>query len=186
MSARDGCICCLHHKNFKPDQSNKPSVLSSLFARLGLFLTNKCVQLVVMLVTVIFLAIGIWGTMSLTQVRSRRGPGSSRDKTRVDICRSTNLSGFSRPIQKLPNGLKWRIVSTLNSESQATLWSRKSTFPRSLTILICWWTDWALLPSTTRLAAWRSTAKLGLGTPASGNFINDSTSFLFPAVFQGK
>ena len=106
MSARDGCICCLHHKNFKPDQSNKPSVLSSLFARLGLFLTNKCVQLVVMLATVIFLAIGIWGTMSLTQVRSRRGPGSSRVKTGVDICRSTNLNGFSRPIQKLPNGLK--------------------------------------------------------------------------------
>ena len=70
MSARDGCICCLTHKNFKPDQSHKPSILSSLFGRLGLLLTNKCVQLAVMLATTVFLAIGMWGTLSLTQVCS--------------------------------------------------------------------------------------------------------------------
>ena len=68
MSARDGCICCFTHKNFKPDQSNKPSILSSLFGRVGLLLTNKCVQLAVMLATAVFLAIGVWGTLSLTQV----------------------------------------------------------------------------------------------------------------------
>ena len=70
MSARDGCICCFVHKNFKPDQTNKPSMLSKLFARVGLFLTNRCVQLSVILATLVFLAIGIWGTMSLTQVRT--------------------------------------------------------------------------------------------------------------------
>ena len=68
MSARDGCICCFVHKNFKPDQSNKPAVLSKLFGKVGLLLTNTCVQLSVLLVTLVFLAIGIWGTMSLTQV----------------------------------------------------------------------------------------------------------------------
>ena len=69
MSARDGCLCCLTHKNFKPDQSNKPSVLSKLFGRVGLALTNSYVQLSVLLATLGFLAIGIWGTLSLTQVR---------------------------------------------------------------------------------------------------------------------
>lgn len=185
MSARDGCICCFVHKNFKPDQTNKPSVLSKLFARVGHLLTNSCVQLSVLLATLVFLAIGIWGTMSLTQVCTIGFP--TRIKLfRMDICRSTSQNGFSRPIQKLPNGLKWRIVSTQNSESQDTLWSRKSTFLRSLRILICWWTDWQPRTFTTQLGTWRSTAKFSLGTPASGNFINDSTSFLFPAVFQGK
>ena len=67
----DGCICCLEHKTFKPDQTAaKPSLLNKMFGRVGLVLTNTCVQLAVILATGIFLSIGIWGTMSLTQVLS--------------------------------------------------------------------------------------------------------------------
>ena len=57
------------HKNFKPDQtSRRPSFLNKLLGRFGLILTNSWVQLVVILATGVFLSIGVWGTMSLTQV----------------------------------------------------------------------------------------------------------------------
>ena len=57
------------HKNFKPDQtSRRPSFLNKLLGRFGLILTNFWVQLVVILATGVFLSIGVWGTMSLTQV----------------------------------------------------------------------------------------------------------------------
>ena len=63
------------HKNFKPDQnSQRASFLNKLLGRFGLILTNSWVQLVVILATGVFLSIGVWGTMSLTQVvvRGRR------------------------------------------------------------------------------------------------------------------
>ena len=65
---RDGCLCCLVHNNFKPEQSTKRSFLSVVFGKVGETLTNKCVQLIIILLTGFFLSIGIWGAMSLTQV----------------------------------------------------------------------------------------------------------------------
>lgn len=57
------------HKNFKPDQTiQRASFLNKLLGRFGLILTNFWVQLVVILATGVFLSIGVWGTMSLTQV----------------------------------------------------------------------------------------------------------------------
>lgn len=65
---RDGCLCCLVHNNFKPEQSTKRSFLSVVFGKVGQTLTNKCVQFIIILMTGFFLSIGIWGAMSLTQV----------------------------------------------------------------------------------------------------------------------
>lgn len=30
---RDGCLCCIVHSNFKPEQTQRPSVLNKLFAK---------------------------------------------------------------------------------------------------------------------------------------------------------
>jgi len=64
---RDGCLCCIVHSNFKPEQTQRPSVLNKLFAKVGLILTNRLVQLTVILMTGGLLSIGLWGTLSLSQ-----------------------------------------------------------------------------------------------------------------------
>jgi len=66
-SQRDGCICCYKHKNLKPFEFSKRSFLNKIFAYIGVLLTNRIVQCVVMLMTATFLVFGMWGTLSLTQ-----------------------------------------------------------------------------------------------------------------------
>ena len=65
---KDGCLCCIVHNNFKPDQTVKKSVLNVIFGKVGKILTYTIVQVSVLLLTVIFFAIGLWGMLSLTQV----------------------------------------------------------------------------------------------------------------------
>lgn len=66
-SQRDGCICCYTHKNFKSFEFSRRSFLNKLFAYIGVLLTNRIVQCIVMLMTGVFLVFGMWGTLSLTQ-----------------------------------------------------------------------------------------------------------------------
>jgi len=64
---RDGCICCYTHKNFKSFEFSNRSFLNKLFAIIGVILTNRIAQCIVMLMTGIFMVFGMWGTLSLTQ-----------------------------------------------------------------------------------------------------------------------
>jgi len=64
---RDGCICCITHKEFKAFEFSQRSFLNRIFAFIGVLLTNRIVQTVVMLMTTAFLGVGMWGTLSLTQ-----------------------------------------------------------------------------------------------------------------------
>eukprot|EP00092_Neocalanus_flemingeri_P006866 GFUD01007412.1.p1 GENE.GFUD01007412.1~~GFUD01007412.1.p1 ORF type:complete len:1065 (+),score=241.14 GFUD01007412.1:250-3444(+) len=64
---RDGCICCFTHKNFKSFEFSNRSFLNKVFAYIGVLLTKRLVQCVVMLMTAVFLVFGMWGTLSLTQ-----------------------------------------------------------------------------------------------------------------------
>ena len=65
---KDGCLCCIVHNNFKPEQTTKKSVLNVIFGKVGNILTYTVVQVSVILLTVVFFAIGLWGMLSLTQV----------------------------------------------------------------------------------------------------------------------
>jgi len=68
VAKRDGCLCCIVHNNFKPENhSNEKSYLNRIFAQVGKLLTFNSVKIIVILLCVTFLSIGIWGTMSLTQ-----------------------------------------------------------------------------------------------------------------------
>jgi len=64
---KDGCLCCIVHNNFKPEQTTKKSVLNVIFGKVGNILTYTVVQVSVILLTVVFFAIGLWGMLSLTQ-----------------------------------------------------------------------------------------------------------------------
>merc|ERR1719336_2068374 len=64
---KDGCLCCIVHNNFKPEQTTKKSVLNVIFGKVGNILTYTIVQVSVILLTVVFFAIGLWGMLSLTQ-----------------------------------------------------------------------------------------------------------------------
>jgi len=68
VANRDGCFCCITHKTFKRSTSlRKRSVLNSVFAQIGNQLTKWYVQAAVIGLTLSFIAVGIWGTLSLTQ-----------------------------------------------------------------------------------------------------------------------
>ena len=68
---RDGCLCCIVHTNFKSEQSKNTSMLNKIFGQVGKLLTKNLVKVVVIVLSVLFLSIGIWGTLSLTQVSSK-------------------------------------------------------------------------------------------------------------------
>eukprot|EP00092_Neocalanus_flemingeri_P023513 GFUD01025500.1.p1 GENE.GFUD01025500.1~~GFUD01025500.1.p1 ORF type:complete len:1021 (+),score=134.31 GFUD01025500.1:157-3219(+) len=64
---RDGCLCCYTHKNFKSYEFSKGSLLNKAFAYIGVLITKKLVQALILILTAGFLVGGIWGALSLTQ-----------------------------------------------------------------------------------------------------------------------
>jgi len=64
---RDGCLCCYTHKNFQSYEFSKGSLLNKAFAYIGILLTKKIVQAIILLLTGGFLVGGVWGALNLTQ-----------------------------------------------------------------------------------------------------------------------
>lgn len=65
---RDGCLCCYTHKDFKGGLDfSKESLMNKVFGHIGRLLTKWYAQLFVISLTVGFIVVGIWGTLSLTQ-----------------------------------------------------------------------------------------------------------------------
>jgi len=64
---RDGCICCYTHKNFKSFDFSKGSLLNKAFAYIGVLITKKWVQALILTLTGGFIVGGVWGTLYLRQ-----------------------------------------------------------------------------------------------------------------------
>jgi len=64
---RDGCICCYTHKNFKSFDFSKGSLLNKAFAYIGVLITKKTVQALILTLTGGFIVGGVWGTLYLRQ-----------------------------------------------------------------------------------------------------------------------
>ena len=70
---RDGCICCYTHKNFKSFDFSKGSLLNKAFAYIGVLITKKWVQALILTLTGGFIVGGVWGTLYLRQVYNKSG-----------------------------------------------------------------------------------------------------------------
>ncbi|XP_023339853.1 patched domain-containing protein 3 isoform X2 [Eurytemora carolleeae] len=64
---RDGCLCCVTHKNFQSFEFSRKSILNKAFRMLGLLITNTVFKIFIILLTITFIVFGIWGALSLTQ-----------------------------------------------------------------------------------------------------------------------
>jgi predicted RND superfamily exporter protein len=71
-AGRNGCCPCYVHTRRPRDgpTRHQPSLLQSLFARLGSALMLRPVKVAIIVITLIVTGIGIWGNILLKQVRS--------------------------------------------------------------------------------------------------------------------